>query len=203
MRQRVILVSGAELAAILLLKGQQVSGKLYPPRVAEIADRFPVGSYIIVLTPALEGREVDAASGSPYPASTGLSSVFDISADSLSVSPRAILPKASLSIVPPAFLPHYTTDPADPATVRYTPAARTRLTADPRGRLVICMWRGVGKHSIMVPQKDILWLESLFFSLPEYEHLRPRAGAAKVPPAAAPAAEASDVAGSPPGAQPS
>ena len=38
---------------------------------------------------------------------------------------------------------------------------------------MLCMWRGVGRQSIMVPAKDVGWLETLFYAQPAYVHLAP------------------------------
>ncbi len=177
MQRRVVLVSGAELFGALKIKGHQVSAKIaFSPRVAAIVERLPVGSYVFVLTPALDAHDQDVAN--PYPAASGLRDVFDISADSLTIIPRATVSLAQLGAVPPAVRQHYTPDAADPTLMHYKPSTRTRSTEDPLGRLVICMWRGVGKHSIMVPQKDLAWLEALFMSLPAYAHFQVAAAAA-------------------------
>lgn len=171
MQQRVVLVSGAELSAVLRCKGQQFSSDRLSARLARLVDRFVMGSYVIVLTPALDGHDGDAAD--PYPEATGLRSVFSMSDDNLALQPRQTVSVAAATAIPPALRPHYIPDSADPTLLRFSPSPRTRSTSDHRGRLVFCMWRGVGKHSIMVPQKDVAWLEALFRSIPAYAHLTP------------------------------
>lgn len=178
MTRRVALVSGRELQQILARKGQQVIGReAYSPRLAALIDRFSTGSYVVVLTPALDAHDGDEAD--LYPAASGLSEALEISADGLTVTPRPSIPIAAAAFLPPALRPHYVPDAAAPeTTLRFMPSPRTTSTADPQGRLVLCMWRGVGRHSIMVPAKDVAWLESLFYAQPAYAHLAPQKPAA-------------------------
>ena len=178
MTRRVALVSGRELQQIFSRKGQQVIGReAFTPRLAALIDRFSTGSYVVVLTPALDAHDGDEAD--LYPAASGLSEALEISADGLTVTPRPTIPIAAAAFLPPALRPHYVPDAAAPeTTLRFAPSPRTTSTVDPQGRLTLCMWRGVGRHSIMVPAKDVAWLESLFYAQPAYAHLAPQTLAA-------------------------
>lgn len=130
MTRRVVLASGRELRAVFESKGKQVAGKdAFPPRLAGIVERISAGSYLIVLTPALDGHDDDAAD--PYPAATGLPAVFEISPDALSVTPRPVIPVAALGAVPPALRPHYECDAADATMIRFSPSPVSVTGASP------------------------------------------------------------------------
>lgn len=151
---------------VLRYRGQFVSPNVYSKRLARALEPLAIGSFVLVLHPALDGHEDSAAIAPP---ASNISAALDVDEVAGTCTPRATVNVADEAAIPPALRSHYMplsssssstssaagSSDAAGSVLTFQPAPRVWTGSNLLSRAAACMWKGKAKYNLMVHGNEV------------------------------------------------